>query len=57
MVGHFACWRLARFLPQRLADALYNAVARNRYRLFGRNDGSALPGLELPERYLHRRGE
>lgn len=47
----------SRFLPQRLADAFYNAVASNRYRLFGRNQGTALPGEHLPGRYLHHRSE
>ncbi|WP_129543721.1 thiol-disulfide oxidoreductase DCC family protein [Serratia sp. 1D1416] len=53
-------WRLlasARFLPTRLADGVYNAVACNRYRLFGRNDGTALPGADQPGRYLGRRGD
>lgn len=49
----FRLLALARFLPQRLADAVYNAVASNRYRLFGRNDGTTLPGADLPGRYLH----
>ncbi|WP_199636611.1 DCC1-like thiol-disulfide oxidoreductase family protein [Serratia sp. PAMC26656] len=49
----FRLLALARFLPQRLADGVYNAVASNRYRLFGRNDGTALPGADLPGRYLH----
>lgn len=47
---------LARCLPPRLADKLYDAIAGNRYRLFGRNDGTGLPGAEQPERYLRRRG-
>lgn len=53
-------WRpfsLARFLPSRMADGIYNAVARKRYRLFGRNDGSALPGLGQPGRYLRHRAD
>ncbi|CAI0702108.1 Protein of uncharacterised function, DUF393 [Serratia entomophila] len=53
-------WRLlasARFLPPRMADGIYNAVARNRYRLFGRNDGTALPGAGQPGRYLRHRGD
>lgn len=48
---------LARFLPPRLADKVYDAVAGNRYRLFGRNDGSGLPGADQPGRYLSRRRE
>lgn len=48
---------LARYLPQRLADKVYDAVAGNRYRLFGRNDGTGLPGADQPGRYLPRRRE
>ncbi|MBN5267296.1 DUF393 domain-containing protein [Serratia ureilytica] len=40
-----------------LADKIYDAVAGNRYRLFGRNDGSGLPGADQPGRYLPRRRE
>ena len=39
---------LARYLPPRLADKVYDAVAGNRYRLFGRNDGTGLPGADQP---------
>ncbi|CAI1922752.1 thiol-disulfide oxidoreductase DCC family protein [Serratia liquefaciens] len=53
----FRLLALARFLPQRLADRFYNAVASNRYRLFGRNAGTALPGEVLPGRYLRDRRE
>ncbi|HID8272353.1 TPA: thiol-disulfide oxidoreductase, partial [Serratia marcescens] len=44
-------------LPPRLADKVYDAVAGNRYRLFGRNDGTGLPGADQPGRYLPRRRE
>ncbi|MNL57330.1 hypothetical protein D3C87_1808800 [compost metagenome] len=53
----FRLLALARFLPQRLADRFYNAVASNRYRLFGRNAGTSLPGEVLPGRYLRHRRE
>jgi len=53
----FRLLALARFLPPRLADAFYNLVASNRYRLFGRNEGTALPGEHLPGRYLHHRSD
>ncbi|MER5231308.1 thiol-disulfide oxidoreductase DCC family protein [Serratia ureilytica] len=48
---------LGRYLPSKLADKVYDAVASNRYRLFGRNDGSGLPGADQPGRYLPRRWE
>ncbi len=53
----FRLLALARFLPKRLADAVYNTVARNRYRLFGRHQSTILPGEHLPGRYLHNRCE
>jgi predicted DCC family thiol-disulfide oxidoreductase YuxK len=40
-----------------LALKVYDAVAGNRYWLFGRNDGIGLPGTDQPGRYLPRRQE
>lgn len=48
-------WRLARALyviPRPLRDALYGAVARRRYRLFGRRDSCLMPTPELRRRFL-----
>jgi len=49
-------WRLAaRFMlrfPRPLRDWLYDRVARNRYRLFGRYDACVVPGPEWRERML-----
>lgn len=36
--------RLGRMIPERLRDALYNLVARNRYRWFGRLEACRMPG-------------
>ena len=42
-----------RLFPQVLRDAVYNSVAKNRYRWFGKlPPGSALPGAQEPGRYL-----
>lgn len=49
-------WRWARVLrviPVRWRDHLYNAVARRRYRLFGRYDQCVLPDPEQRVRFLH----
>ncbi|MFI8417608.1 thiol-disulfide oxidoreductase DCC family protein [Serratia sp. NPDC078593] len=43
---------IGRFLPQRLADAIYDVIARHRYQWFGRNDGRTLPGSAQSWRYL-----
>lgn len=48
-------WRglsLLRVLPRMVQDALYRAVARNRYRLFGRTDLCALPDPEVQKRLV-----
>jgi predicted DCC family thiol-disulfide oxidoreductase YuxK len=39
-------------LPRFLRDAVYNLVARNRYRWFGRNDTCMVPEPGLRERFL-----
>ena len=42
-------WKLGyalRFIPARLADVLYNLVARVRYRVFGKYDECRLPSAE-----------
>lgn len=43
---------LFRLLPRFLRDALYNFVARHRYRLFGRYDTCPLPRPEERARFL-----
>jgi predicted DCC family thiol-disulfide oxidoreductase YuxK len=48
-------WSLARpllFLPRPLRDALYNLVARNRYRWFGRKEACPLPTPEFRARFI-----
>jgi len=48
-------WRLAgglRLLPRRWRDAGYRALARNRYRWFGRHDACYLPPPAQAARFL-----
>lgn len=40
------------FLPRFFRDLIYELVARNRYRLFGRQDSCMLPSKELLGRFL-----
>ncbi|WP_179379213.1 thiol-disulfide oxidoreductase DCC family protein [Jannaschia marina] len=50
-------WRalaVASWLPAMLKDPLYHAIARNRYRLFGRRDHCMVPSPELAARFLDR---
>ena len=39
-------------LPTRLLDALYDVVARNRYRVFGRSETCHLPAPEWRDRFI-----
>lgn len=41
-----------RWAPRRLRDAVYNWVARNRYRWFGRQEKCLLPRKEWAQRFL-----
>jgi predicted DCC family thiol-disulfide oxidoreductase YuxK len=43
--------RVARFCPAPLRDWLYDRVARNRYRLFGKREVCIVPTPELRERF------
>lgn len=55
LVGLGGPWRLAvvlRAAPRRLRDRAYRALARNRYRWFGRHDGCFLPSAEQARRFL-----
>lgn len=49
-------WRLlaalARLVPGPLRDGLYNVVARNRYRVFGKRDACTAPAPEAIDRFL-----
>jgi predicted DCC family thiol-disulfide oxidoreductase YuxK len=48
-------WPLAgilRVLPRRLADALYDCVARNRFRIFGRRETCYVPSAADRDRFI-----
>ena len=54
-VGLGLPWSLAgilRALPRRLADTLYDGVARNRFRIFGRRESCYLPRAVDRERFI-----
>ncbi|MDQ3439132.1 MAG: DCC1-like thiol-disulfide oxidoreductase family protein, partial [Planctomycetota bacterium] len=44
--------RAASIVPLALANAVYNVVARSRYRIFGRFDACPLPRPEWRDRFL-----
>jgi predicted DCC family thiol-disulfide oxidoreductase YuxK len=49
-------WRLAaaliRLMPRGLRDAFYRAIARNRYKLFGRHEVCIVPNARTADRFL-----
>jgi predicted DCC family thiol-disulfide oxidoreductase YuxK len=49
-------WRVGGFvfklLPRSLRDLIYNAIARRRYRVFGRSEACILPAPENRDRFL-----
>ena len=48
-------WRLLavlRLIPRPLADWLYDAIARNRYRLFGRTEACMMPPPQWHDRFI-----
>ena len=50
--GPWPALSVFRFLPAPLRDALYDLVARHRYRVFGRTDQCMVPTAELRARFL-----
>ncbi len=49
-------WRLtvaiSRLVPRSLRDWIYGTIARNRYRMFGKNDSCFLPPADYRDRFL-----
>lgn len=48
-------WKLLtlfHWIPKNVRDGLYNVVAKNRYRLFGRRDACMIPTPEMQGRFL-----
>jgi predicted DCC family thiol-disulfide oxidoreductase YuxK len=41
-----------RFVPKPLRDPVYNLVARNRYRIFGKYEACFVPDVEMRARVL-----
>jgi predicted DCC family thiol-disulfide oxidoreductase YuxK len=44
--------RVLRLVPKSLRDAVYNLVARHRYRIFGKYEACFVPDAELRERVM-----
>ncbi|MFC4552741.1 MULTISPECIES: thiol-disulfide oxidoreductase DCC family protein [Halorussus] len=43
-----------RFVPRPIRDAVYDVVAANRYRWFGRREGCMVPSPDVESRFLDR---
>jgi predicted DCC family thiol-disulfide oxidoreductase YuxK len=55
VLSHLPGWRWARVVrvvPKPLRDAVYNLVARNRYRIFGKYDACFVPDASLQARVI-----
>jgi predicted DCC family thiol-disulfide oxidoreductase YuxK len=55
VLSHLPRWRWARALlaiPKPLRDAVYNLVARNRYRIFGKFDACFVPAEDMRARVV-----
>lgn len=50
--GHWKYLSLFRILPPFLSDFLYDIVAKNRYKWFGKKESCMLPTLEMKKRFL-----
>jgi predicted DCC family thiol-disulfide oxidoreductase YuxK len=55
VISNLPEWRWARVLfavPKPLRDAMYNLVARNRYRIFGKYEVCFVPDAEMKVRVM-----
>ena len=55
VLSHLPRWgwvRVLRFVPKRLRDAVYDLVARNRYRIFGKYEECFVPDALLRARVM-----
>jgi predicted DCC family thiol-disulfide oxidoreductase YuxK len=55
VLGQLPGWgwvRVLRAVPKPLRDAVYNLVARNRYRIFGKYDKCFIPDAEIRDRVI-----
>jgi predicted DCC family thiol-disulfide oxidoreductase YuxK len=50
--GGWKILKVFNILPKFFRDACYNAVAANRYRIFGKKDSCMIPTPELKERFI-----
>lgn len=52
MGGVWSVFKIFRVIPRFLRDAVYDMVARSRYRVFGRRSECMIPGPDIKNRFL-----
>jgi predicted DCC family thiol-disulfide oxidoreductase YuxK len=50
--GAWRIFRILSIIPQKLRDKIYDMIARNRYRIFGRKETCIVPSPEVRERFI-----
>jgi predicted DCC family thiol-disulfide oxidoreductase YuxK len=50
--GMWKVFYLGMVIPRPIRDAMYDYIARNRYKWFGKRDSCMLPGTEMKKRFL-----
>ena len=50
--GGWRTFKIFRFVPRMVRDAIYSIIARNRYRWFGRKEVCMVPTADIRERFL-----
>ena len=48
----YQIFQIGRILPKYIRDYLYDCIAKNRYRFFGKTETCKIPTPELRERFL-----
>jgi predicted DCC family thiol-disulfide oxidoreductase YuxK len=50
--GWWRFWQIFRLIPRVVRDAMYDLLARNRFRFFGRHDTCPVPASEVRARFV-----
>jgi predicted DCC family thiol-disulfide oxidoreductase YuxK len=50
--GGWKLFSVLRLIPRRLRDFIYDVIARNRYRIFGRRESCIVPSPEINDRFI-----
>lgn len=55
ILSHLPCWRWSKVLyifPKKLRDGVYDLIAKNRYRVFGKREQCMLPSADVSQRFI-----